>query len=89
MAEFSCQAPFPLGEDTTEYRLLTADHVSVETFGDREMVVGTHSGHPMPGNAESLWLTAGRGGPRPAGEDYFEGGGAQLMVRSYTPSFAE
>ena len=39
MAEFSYQDPFPLGEDTTEYRLLTSDHVSVETFGDREMLV--------------------------------------------------
>ncbi len=39
MAEFSYQDPFPLGEDTTEYRLLTSDHVSVETFGEREMLV--------------------------------------------------
>ncbi len=39
MAEFSYQAPCPLGEDTTEYRLLTSDHVSVETFGGREMLV--------------------------------------------------
>lgn len=39
MAEFSYQDPFPLGEDTTEYRLLISDHVSVETFGDREMLV--------------------------------------------------
>jgi fumarate hydratase class I len=39
MAEFSYQDPFPLGEDTTEYRLLTSDHVAVETFGHREMLV--------------------------------------------------
>ncbi len=39
MAEFSYQDPFPLGEDTTEYRLLTSEHVSVETFGDRQMLV--------------------------------------------------
>lgn len=31
-------APFPLGPDTTEYRLLTRDHVSVERFGDREVL---------------------------------------------------
>ena len=27
---FEYQHPFPLGKDTTEYRLLTADYVSVE-----------------------------------------------------------
>ncbi len=31
-------APYPLGPDTTEYRLLTKDHVSVERFGDREVL---------------------------------------------------
>jgi fumarate hydratase, class I len=30
--------PFPLGPDATEYRLLTRDHVSVERFGDREIL---------------------------------------------------
>jgi len=39
MVEFNYEDPFPLGEDTTEYRLLTSEHVSVETFGDREMLV--------------------------------------------------
>jgi len=39
MVEFNYQDPFPLGEDTTEYRLLTTDHVAPETFGDREMLV--------------------------------------------------
>ncbi len=39
MAEFSYPDPFPLGEDTTEYRLLSSEHVSVETFGDRQMLV--------------------------------------------------
>ncbi len=39
MVEFKYQDPFPLSKDETEYRLLTKDHVSVETFGDREMLV--------------------------------------------------
>ncbi len=32
MPEFAYQPPFPLGSDTTEYRLLTKDHVSVAEF---------------------------------------------------------
>jgi fumarate hydratase class I len=32
------QSPFPLGPDSTEYRLLTADHVSVEKMGGRELL---------------------------------------------------
>ena len=39
MVEFSYQAPFPLAPDKTEYRLLTKDHVSVESFGDHEFLV--------------------------------------------------
>ncbi len=39
MVEFKYQDPFPLSKDETEYRLLSKDHVSVETFGDREMLV--------------------------------------------------
>jgi fumarate hydratase class I len=35
---FVWQSPFPLGEDTTEYRLLTSDFVSVSSFGGREVV---------------------------------------------------
>jgi fumarate hydratase class I len=38
MAEFKYQEPFPLGVDTTEYRLLTRDYVSVEKCGDREIL---------------------------------------------------
>ncbi len=32
MPEFRYQDPFPLGEDTTRYRLLTKDHVTVASF---------------------------------------------------------
>ena len=32
MAEFHYQPMFPLGEDTTEYYLLTKDYVSVGEF---------------------------------------------------------
>jgi fumarate hydratase class I len=32
MTEFNYVPPFPLGEDTTEYRLLSEDHVSTGTF---------------------------------------------------------
>ena len=39
MSEFTYRDPYPLGEDTTSYRLLTTDHVRVETLGDREFLV--------------------------------------------------
>jgi fumarate hydratase class I len=39
MAEFSYQEPFPIERDDTEYRLLTSDHVRVERFGERELLV--------------------------------------------------
>lgn len=38
MSEFKYQAPFELGADTTEYRLLTKDYVSVEQCGDRKIL---------------------------------------------------
>ncbi|SQI34318.1 Fumarate hydratase class I, aerobic [Leminorella richardii] len=36
--EFKYQAPFPLGEDKTEYYLLTKDHVSVSEFEGHEIL---------------------------------------------------
>lgn len=36
--EFKYQKPFPVGKDKTEYYLLTKDYVSVEHFGDKEML---------------------------------------------------
>ncbi|MDE6483670.1 MAG: fumarate hydratase, partial [Rikenellaceae bacterium] len=38
MAEFKYQEPFPLGEDTTEYRLLTKDYVSVTECDGRRIL---------------------------------------------------
>jgi fumarate hydratase class I len=38
MSDFRYQDPFPLGDDPTEYRLLTRDHVSVQTMGDHEFL---------------------------------------------------
>lgn len=38
MAEFKYQEPFPLGEDTTEYRLLTKDYVSVAECDGRRIL---------------------------------------------------
>lgn len=38
MADFVYQEPFPLGPDTTEYRHLSKDHVSVGTFEGREIL---------------------------------------------------
>ncbi len=38
MAAFDFTTMFPLGPDTTEYRKLTGDHVSVATLGGREVV---------------------------------------------------
>lgn len=37
--EFKYQKPFPLGEDTTEYYLLTKEYVSVKEFDGHEMLV--------------------------------------------------
>ena len=39
MAEFVYQEPFPLGEDETEYQLISSDHVRVERMGAHEMLV--------------------------------------------------
>lgn len=38
MADFAYQEMFPLGEDTTEYRLLTKDHVSVKPFEGQDIL---------------------------------------------------
>ncbi|MFH2218284.1 MAG: fumarate hydratase [Pseudomonadota bacterium] len=38
VTEFKYQAPFPLGDDTTEYRLLTGDPVSTDTFAGTPIV---------------------------------------------------
>ncbi len=37
--EFKYQKPFPLSEDKTEYYLLSKEHVSVQSFGQHEMLV--------------------------------------------------
>ena len=38
MPEFSYQDPFPLGKDTTKYRLLTKDYVSTTKFDGKEIL---------------------------------------------------
>jgi len=38
MTEFSYQEMFPLGEDTTEYRLLTRDHLTMDAFEGVEIL---------------------------------------------------
>ncbi len=38
MPEFFYSDPFPLGEDTTPYKLLTKDYVSTVPFGDKEIL---------------------------------------------------
>lgn len=38
MSTFKFQEMFPLEEDTTEYRLLSTEHVSVTSYGDGEIV---------------------------------------------------
>ncbi|HOI87692.1 MAG TPA: fumarate hydratase, partial [Lentimicrobium sp.] len=38
MAEFSYQKPFPLGPDTTPWRLLTRDFVKTEEYGGRKIL---------------------------------------------------
>ncbi len=39
MVDFKYQEMFPLGEDTTEYRLLTQEHVSSKSFEDSEFLI--------------------------------------------------
>ena len=38
MPEFAYQAPFPVGPDTTEYRHLTSEHVSVGSFEGQDVL---------------------------------------------------
>jgi fumarate hydratase class I len=38
MSEFAYHDPFPIAEDTTSYRLLTKDYVSVKTYEGREIL---------------------------------------------------
>ncbi len=47
MAEFVYQTPFPLGDDKTEYKLLTTDFVSVQKLGDWEFLVVEPEGLTM------------------------------------------
>ncbi len=39
MVDFKYQEMFPIGEDTTEYRLLTQEHVSSKSFEDSEILI--------------------------------------------------
>jgi len=39
MTDFKYQEMLPLGEDTTEYRLLTQEHVSLKSFEDIEILI--------------------------------------------------
>ncbi|MCG6911225.1 MAG: fumarate hydratase, partial [Deltaproteobacteria bacterium] len=39
MTEFQYQEMFPLGEDETEYRLVSKDHVTTASFEDREVIM--------------------------------------------------
>ena len=39
MTEFLYQDPFPLGDDTTEYRLLTKDYISTGSFADKQITI--------------------------------------------------
>ena len=51
--EFIYKKPFPLGADKTEYRLVTKDHVSVETFKGKEMLVIDPAGLELLANQAS------------------------------------
>jgi fumarate hydratase class I len=39
LTEFLYQDPFPVGDDTTEYRLLTKDYISTGSFGDKQITL--------------------------------------------------
>ncbi|MBT8351452.1 MAG: fumarate hydratase, partial [Deltaproteobacteria bacterium] len=38
MTDFKYQEMFPIGDDTTEYRLLTNEHLSIQSFDDGEIL---------------------------------------------------
>ena len=44
MAEFTYQEMFPLGEDTTDYRKISDEHVSVDTFNGMDILKVTAAG---------------------------------------------
>jgi fumarate hydratase class I len=39
LTEFLYQDPFPVGDDTTEYRLLTKDYISIDSFADKQITI--------------------------------------------------
>jgi fumarate hydratase class I len=39
LTEFLYQDPFPVGDDTTEYRLLTKDYISSGSFADKQITI--------------------------------------------------
>ena len=43
--EFTYQKPFPTGQDSTQYRLLSKDHVSVKEFNGQPVLVVEPSGN--------------------------------------------
>ncbi|MEX0332744.1 MAG: fumarate hydratase [Puniceicoccaceae bacterium] len=51
--EFIYKKPIPLGEDKTEYRLLTKDHVSVTEFDGKEVLVVEPEGLELLANEAS------------------------------------
>ncbi|MBR6083962.1 MAG: fumarate hydratase, partial [Salinivirgaceae bacterium] len=51
MAEFHYQPMFPLGEDTTEYYLLTKDYVSVGEFEGHKILKVQKEGLTAMANA--------------------------------------
>ncbi|MDE6680359.1 MAG: fumarate hydratase, partial [Muribaculaceae bacterium] len=50
---FHYQEMFPLGPDTTEYRLITKDHVKVENWNGHEMLVVDPEARTIIANAPS------------------------------------
>ena len=38
MPDFFYSKPFPLGDDKTEYKLLTKDYIKTVPFGDKEIL---------------------------------------------------
>ncbi len=51
MTEFKFDTMFPLGEDTTEYRLLTTDHVAAKEFDGKEILTVAPDGLTLLANA--------------------------------------
>ena len=66
---FHYQEMFPLGEDTTEYRLITKDYVKTENWNGHEMLVVDPEALTIIANEAQLLVHAASRAQRDGGQD--------------------